>query len=1528
MYYCYFDKIQIEELMKVHFRFILAIFLLLFGASAETASSQSNDKPGIPDKTLPDNPQRIFSGPVRSQNNNTEITDEQKQKFLDENGVPLFSSARSGTDTLEGDSFQAHGFAGQFAGDNFGYSVASAGDVNGDGFDDIIVGAPFSDAFGNDKGYAYIYSGGSVIDYTADVVLLGQTPDQKFGYSAAAAGDVNNDGYDDVIVGAIGAGSVLGKVYIFLGGTSMNNTPDVIMSAEFAFDLFGASVCGAGDVNDDGFSDVIVGAYGFNGYTGKAYLYHGAASMDNVADLTFYNGISGGLLGISVAFAGDVNADGYSDVCIGEGGYNSNSGRAYVYLGGPGMNSLPDVQITGSSGEFLGISVSSAGDMNGDGYSDIIAGAYLKNSSAGGAYVYYGGASMNNAADVTMNGIVAGDLFGASVACAGDVNGDGFADVIAGARQNDAGGINAGRTYIFFGGTTVNNVPDAVFTGSTAGDNFGQSVASAGDINNDGYEDVIVGAPYNDQPGSDAGKAYLFTNSQNFVSTPMNSFTGEFPGDQFGVTASDAGDVNGDGYPDVIVGATDAERAYIYFGGRLTDNFADVVIYTVSPGDGFGKCVSSAGDVNNDGFADVVIGASKHSSTTGAAYICLGGMNMDNVPDIMFTGESALNYFGSSVSCAGDVNGDSYSDIIIGAYGISTGTGKSYIYFGGSSMNNVADVTFAGEAAGSYFGWAVSDAGDVNNDNYDDVIIGAFGYNNFTGRTYVFFGGASMNNVADVTMTGSSMDNNLGRRVSGAGDVNADGYDDVVVGGVYPTQTRGVAYVYYGGFTMNNTADISMTGLDEYYRFGEAVSSAGDYNNDGYDDFAVSAHTGKRIYVFFGGPLVNNMPDVTISGERANTDLYLGSSLSFAGDVNGDGYDDIITGGYYNNLTYGSAFIFTYSQTGTDINDGAFDAEQAGDWFGYSVASAGDVNADGYSDIIIGSRLGNGGGQQYGSAYIYFGGNPMDYTPDVTMRGEHSLSQFGFSVSSAGDVNADGYSDVIVGANKMNTGFSTGRAYIFYGGASMNNVPDVILNGVAFGDEFGFSVSSAGEYNGNGFSVVYDDVIVGAIYAQGSAVSSGAAYIYYGGAAMDNIPDVVFNGEATGDWFGSSVSRADDINYDSYGDVIIGASKNDARGTDAGRAYVYFGGPFLLPSVTLSGTGAYDYFGTSVAGAGDVNGDYFKDVLVGAYGNDDHLPDAGKAYLYYGGYPMDTIRDIWFTGEAAGDYLGIYVSGAGDVNADGFPDVMVGAHGNDDAGPDFGKAYVYFGKPSMINTPDFTMTGRTAGGAFGWSVSNAGDVNGDGMSDQIVGAFYDNTTANQAGRSYLYISSEPAGHCIVTLKMITQAFFNPGNETMNISDTFSVNLRYAAFPYNIADNGKAVISKTNFTARFYFRNAPSGNYYLGIRHRNSIETWSASPLTLTRNVNTNYDLTTAANKSYGGNMIQVDNSPVRFAVYSGDVNQDGIVDATDALIIDNDINNFVTGYVKSDVNGDYSVDATDALIVDNNSNNFVSRVTP
>ena len=184
----------------------------------------------------------------------------------------------------------------------------------------------------------------------------------------------------------------------------------------------------------------------------------------------------------------------------------------------------------------------------------------------------------------------------------------------------------------------------------------------------------------------------------------------------------------------------------------------------------YGTSVASAGDVNGDGYSDIIVGAYGYNSNTGRAYIYYGGLIPHYTPDIVLNGESSTDSkFGFSVSTAGDVNGDGYSDVIVGASYYNSNTGRAYIYYGGVSMNNVADVIMTGEAINNYFAWSVSNAGDVNGDGYSDIITGAYGYSSNTGRAYIYYGGASMNNAADVTLTGEATYNFFGRSVSSRG---------------------------------------------------------------------------------------------------------------------------------------------------------------------------------------------------------------------------------------------------------------------------------------------------------------------------------------------------------------------------------------------------------------------------------------------------------------------------------------------------------------------------------------------------------------------------------------------------------------------------------------------------------------------------------------------------------------------------------------------------------------------------------------
>ena len=339
-------------------------------------------------------------------------------------------------------------FTGEEAGDQLGRSVASAGDVNNDGFADLIVGAWYNSAVGFQAGRAYVLSG-----QTGDTIYVftAEAARDNFGNSVATAGDVNNDGFADLIVGASGneAGGIrAGRAYVFSGQTG---DTIYVFTGEAGADRFGYSVASAGDVNNDGFDDLLVGAPS------------DANSSDQAGRVYVFSGLTGDTL--------------------------------YVFDG----EAVDD---------YFGISVASAGDVNNDGFDDVIVGAIWNNAggqTAGRAYVFSG---KTGDTLYVFTGAAASDYFGASVASAGDVNNDGFDDLIVGALFNDAGGSNAGRAYVFSG---LNGDTIEVFTGEAEADLFGYSVASAGDVNNDGFDDLFVGARLNDAGGFNAGSAYVYS---------------------------------------------------------------------------------------------------------------------------------------------------------------------------------------------------------------------------------------------------------------------------------------------------------------------------------------------------------------------------------------------------------------------------------------------------------------------------------------------------------------------------------------------------------------------------------------------------------------------------------------------------------------------------------------------------------------------------------------------------------------------------------------------------------------------------------------------------------------------------------------------------------------------------------------------------------------------------------------------------------------------------------------------------------
>ncbi|MEI7965906.1 MAG: integrin alpha, partial [Chitinophagaceae bacterium] len=414
-----------------------------------------------------------------------------------------------------------------------------------------------------------------------------------FATSVASAGDVNGDGYGDIIVGAVSYSngqSSEGAFYIFQGSaTGISTTPAAAGESNQASANMGWSVSSAGDVNGDGYSDVIVGVYAYDDPQvdeGAAFIYYGSATGINPASPVILEANQAGAnFGISVAMAGDVNGDGYSDVVVGAPFYSNgqaSEGAAFIYLGSAaGIITTPATILDNDqSNSWMGYSVASAGDINGDGYSDVIVGAYYYDdgdTDEGAAFLYLGSAAgINPLLFTKLECNQASALMGYTVASAGDVNGDGYSDVVVGAYDYDSGQTDEGAAFVYYGSASgINTVAATMVQSDQAFAHMGSSVMGLGDVNGDGYSDIGVGAYYYDHPEIEEGAAFFYYGSATGISTVATMMvesnqTNAYMG--FRNVAS-AGDINGDGYSDIIVGAyaydhpeVDEGIAYIYQG--------------------------------------------------------------------------------------------------------------------------------------------------------------------------------------------------------------------------------------------------------------------------------------------------------------------------------------------------------------------------------------------------------------------------------------------------------------------------------------------------------------------------------------------------------------------------------------------------------------------------------------------------------------------------------------------------------------------------------------------------------------------------------------------------------------------------------------------------------------------------------------------------------------------------------------------------------------------------------------------------
>ncbi len=844
----------------------------------------------------------------------------------------------------------------------------------------------------------------------------------------------------------------------------------------------------------------------------------------------------------------------------------------------------------------------------------------------------------------------------------------------------------------------------------------------------------------------------------------------------FGLSADVIGDLDGNGVPDIAVGAPSVHGSagtgnlYVLLMDPGASIKSTVQINGDTPnvpdmreGARFGSSVAALGDLDGDGVPDVAVGAPDQllgSVGTGDVYVIFLNPDATVKRTAVITGGTPNgphlavgDNFGASAAGIGDVDGDGNADLAVGApgsYYFSLVPGDVHVIFlnPDGTVKGSAEITGGAPngpavGAGANLGASLAATGDLDGDGVPDMAVGAprnLGNTTSTGSVHVMFMNqdGTVKRTADVVgqrSDGSPLANgdHFGASLAATGDLDGDGNSDLLVGATgasvagIPTGTIHVAFLNPDG-TVKRTSEInSLTpngpeSLMPAGYFGVSVVNLGDLNGDGLEDIAAGTFNDEPFYVMYMGPGGTVLRTVELTSKSIGIPSvvpvnHFGAAVANLGDLDSDGVADMAVGApgaFSGGIGTGDLFILFMNPDGTAKRTAQINGETPGGpslaasgRFGTSVEAVGDMDGDGVTEVAVGSTISFVDGANTGTLHVLF------LNPDGTVKRTAEINGsspngpqltwndlFGSSVASLGDLDGDGVTDMAVGApDHANLATSPGDLYIMLMNPDGTVKRTAAINGgtpngpsVAPGDLFGISVENIGDLDGDGVT----DLAVGATGHLSSPASVGAVHILFMNpdgtvkrtAAIDsetpNGPSL-----APGDKFGTSIAAMGDLDGDGSAEIAVGASGRFLGGVSTGDVYLLF----LNPDGTVKRTAAIDsetpngpslvergYFGFSVASMGDLDGDGTVEVAAGASGSSRVYVMSAAVTAAPGGSFVTT----WKT-ESPGESITIPVGGATGAYAVDWGDGSTSTHSGDAS-----HAYASPGTYTVQISGDFT----------------------------------------------------------------------------------------------------------------------------------------------------------------------------------------------------------------------------------------------